>query len=320
MDEHFTITIHSKDGVQHFNVHNILKKIVGYGVLLIGIIIFAGVGMALYFYTTTNDMQKEYVALKKENQTLQKHIQNTKQKIEKQNAILLQKQAEFKELSSALSEIETLIGISAESNTTIQQRVDATKLTSTHMTTLLQLIPSGRPIFYNGTTSLYGNRINPITHQKEFHKGIDYRAKTGTPIYATADGVVEWAGYHKKSGYGNLVIIRHAYGFKSYYGHMQRVKVQFGDFVKKGDIIGLSGNTGMSSGPHLHYELKFLYRDVNPIYFTLWSIDNFQDIFQKISLVPWNRLFEVTKDIVIKNPTHTIPLSYEAYKEQQKKK
>lgn len=100
-------------------------------------------------------------------------------------------------------------------------------------------------------TSDFGYRRSPFGYRKEFHDGLDIAAPYGTPIRAAADGVVVFVGY--KSGYGNMVTISHGYGFETSYGHTSRVLVKKGQKVKKGQVIAQVGNTGRSTGPHVHY-------------------------------------------------------------------
>lgn len=112
--------------------------------------------------------------------------------------------------------------------------------------------------------SSYGMRIHPITKVRTMHEGMDFSARTGTPIYATGDGRVTFAG-RDNSGYGMYVIIDHGYGYKTLYGHMSKILIRRGRKVERGEIIGHVGNTGRSSGPHLHYEVIVRGRKVNPI-------------------------------------------------------
>lgn len=111
-------------------------------------------------------------------------------------------------------------------------------------------------------TSPYGHRISPFTKARDFHAGIDLAAATGTPIYAPADGFVSWAGLYplkKNVGwwrYGNLVVITHGERFLTFYGHCEDIHVKYGDEVKQGDLIATVGNTGWSTNPHLHYEVR----------------------------------------------------------------
>ncbi|MFN3818400.1 M23 family metallopeptidase [Blastomonas sp.] len=118
-----------------------------------------------------------------------------------------------------------------------------------------------RPV--NGAvTSGYGYRRHPILGFRRMHSGIDFRARSGTPIYATADGVVNYSG--RKGGYGNFVRIAHGGNIASGYGHMSRIAVSNGTRVRRGQVIGYVGSTGLSTGPHLHYELYRGGRAVDP--------------------------------------------------------
>lgn len=111
-------------------------------------------------------------------------------------------------------------------------------------------------------TSRFGWRIHPITRKRKFHAGIDFGAPTGTPIYAYQAGLVEFAGW--KSGYGKAVIINHGAGFSTLYGHASKLSVRKGERVAPGHIIGSIGSTGMSTGPHLHFEVRVNNKPVNP--------------------------------------------------------
>ncbi len=112
----------------------------------------------------------------------------------------------------------------------------------------------------------YGWRTDPIYKTKKFHRGMDFTAPTGTPIYATADGKVVIA-QHSHSGYGNQIDIEHGYGYMTRYGHCSKLVVNVGDEIKRGQLIGYVGSTGKSTGPHLHYEVHKDGTDLNPIDF-----------------------------------------------------
>ena len=136
-------------------------------------------------------------------------------------------------------------------------------------------IPAIQPISNKDlkrTASGYGVRIDPIYRTPRFHSGMDFSAKVGTEIYATGDGVVTFAAW--KQGYGNCLVINHGYGYETLYGHMSKFKARVGQKVKRGEVIGEVGNTGKSTGPHLHYEVivrgkhdnpsKYYYMDLTP--------------------------------------------------------
>lgn len=114
--------------------------------------------------------------------------------------------------------------------------------------------------------SYFGMRIDPIYKVNKFHKGIDFSAPKGTPIFATGDGIVIKTRKSKR-GYGNTTEIDHGYGYHTFYAHQSEILVKKGQKVSRGQIIGKVGNTGKSTAPHLHYEVKKNGRVVNPIYY-----------------------------------------------------
>jgi len=112
----------------------------------------------------------------------------------------------------------------------------------------------------------FGYRIDPVYKTVKLHPGLDFAAPAGTPIYATADGTVEFAG-NRGDGYGNNVIVNHGYGYKTLFGHMFKIKARGGQRVKRGEVIGWVGSTGKSTGPHCHYEVIKNGNKIDPIYF-----------------------------------------------------
>lgn len=133
---------------------------------------------------------------------------------------------------------------------------------------LLKAIPAIQPVQNKDLTRLasgYGMRMHPILKYRKMHHGMDFTADRGTPIYATGDGKVIKAS--RGTGYGNMVIIDHGFGYKTKYAHMSKYNTRKGRYVKRGDIIGYVGNTGLSSGPHLHYEVHKNDKPINPINF-----------------------------------------------------
>jgi murein DD-endopeptidase MepM/ murein hydrolase activator NlpD len=134
---------------------------------------------------------------------------------------------------------------------------------------LLASTPAIQPISnkdLNRLSSGFSYRIDPIYKTVKFHTGLDFSAPQGTPIYATAQGVVRIAG-NLGNGYGNHVVINHGYQYSTLYGHMYRIKVRSGQSVKRGEVIGYVGNSGKSTGSHLHYEVMKGKKHLDPIYF-----------------------------------------------------
>ncbi len=134
---------------------------------------------------------------------------------------------------------------------------------------MLASIPAIQPVANKDLKRIasgFGYRIDPVYKTVKFHAGLDFSAPSGTPIYSTGDGVVEEASL-SDVGYGNHVLIRHGYGYKTLYGHMLRTKVKAGQTVKRGDVLGWVGSTGKSTGPHCHYEVMKNGEKVDPVYF-----------------------------------------------------
>ncbi|WP_258558384.1 M23 family metallopeptidase [Sphingomonas sp. CGMCC 1.13658] len=124
-------------------------------------------------------------------------------------------------------------------------------------------VPSLKPVANLNFSSFYGVRSDPFRGTAAMHAGVDIPGPTGTPIYATADGIVERAGW--TGGYGNLVELEHGRGLETRYGHLSKIMVQPGQRVKRGEVIALMGSTGRSTGSHLHYEVRMDGRAVNPV-------------------------------------------------------
>ncbi len=139
---------------------------------------------------------------------------------------------------------------------------------------LLKSIPAIQPVKNEELKQMasgFGYRSDPFTKIRKFHKGMDFSAKSGTPIYATGDGIVKKADA-KVSGFGNHIEINHGYGYLTLYAHLSKYKVKAGQKVKRGDIIGYVGSTGRSEAPHLHYEVHKNGEVVNPLNFYYGSI------------------------------------------------
>lgn len=147
---------------------------------------------------------------------------------------------------------------------------DQIKDIALNMRDQLDHTPAVLPIHVNDYTvsSGFGTRIDPVLDVPKFHAGLDMPAAIGTKVYATADGTVSFAG--QKEGYGNCVDINHGYNYDTRYAHLSKILVPNGKSVKRGELIGLVGSTGKSTGPHLHYEVHFKNEPQNPVgYFFL---------------------------------------------------
>ncbi|WP_245578303.1 M23 family metallopeptidase [Marinobacterium litorale] len=194
-------------------------------------------------------------------------------------------------MGTELENLESMLGVlDAEPAATAQERAEVAKAAAKQRLFMLYGVPNGVPIQSERINDRFGMRNHPTLKKRTMHNGIDFKAAKGTPVYATADGVVEFAGYNKGSGYGYMVRLTHNLGFKTYYAHLDSVKVKPKAFVHKGQLIGLSGNSGRSTGPHLHYEVRHLYTPLDPEPFMKWGLNNFESIFSAVEEVQWESL------------------------------
>ena len=130
-------------------------------------------------------------------------------------------------------------------------------------------IPAVQPIAikdFGRISDYFGRRRDPFTGKPRMHHGMDFTGPVGTEIYATGDGKVVKAEF-SHFGYGKEVVIDHGFGYKTIYAHLRKIEVETGDEVSRGDVIGTLGNTGRSTGPHLHYEIRSNHRPVNPMHY-----------------------------------------------------
>ena len=146
------------------------------------------------------------------------------------------------------------VSAAAEQNAKIMPLMSVMRILTAREDAYIHM-PIGIAIHSNQITSLYGSRADPFGMQASFHAGIDFAAGTGTPIYATADGVVLSGSDEADSSLGKNVKLLHKFGFITVYAHMDSVNVKKDQKVKRGDLIGAVGTTGRSTGPHLHYEI-----------------------------------------------------------------
>jgi murein DD-endopeptidase MepM/ murein hydrolase activator NlpD len=152
--------------------------------------------------------------------------------------------------------------------------------------TFLAHLPAIQPVSnkeLNRIASGFGLRIDPVYKTTKMHKGLDFTAPQGTPIYATADGSVSLADF-SATGFGNHVIINHGYGYETLYGHMVKLNCTVGKAVKRGELIGWVGTTGKSTGPHCHYEVHKNGEAVDPVYYFYndLSIEQFERLVKMV--------------------------------------
>lgn len=296
MRDKLTVIISDVNGSKHYTVSQIIKKIILYVVLVIVLLFVAGGLYIKFLLNEVEDINKRKVVYEQQSKELLKQNKKLFLKVQNLSKDIKQKKEELENINDKIADLEDTMGIRSDENETLDNRIDSLKVTSMQRKLFFSDIPNGSPVPYLGITAKFGWRIHPILKRKEYHPGLDMRAKMGEKVRAPADGLVEFAGFHKRSGYGNLIILDHNFGFKTLYGHLKKVLVKNNQFVKKGQVIGLVGNTGLSTGHHLHYGIMYLQKFLNPYYFVKWNNKNFEYIFKKERRVKWQSLIKAIQN------------------------
>lgn len=287
MKNKFTVTISDVHGSRHFLLHQIIKKFLLYFTLFVALVILVGSFVILFLMHEVSSLEGKKESAIQERNVLLAQNESLQEEIS-------EKSKEYEAIRDKISNVEELIGLRVNDEDNLDTRLEEIDLAALQQKTFFDNIPSGDVMAYSEFSSRFGWRENPILKRKEFHAGTDLRAPIGTPVLAPADGVVKFVQYNQNSGYGNVVSLSHNYGFESYYAHLlNKPIVKEGQFVKKGDVIAYSGNSGMSTGPHLHYEIKFIGRLLDPESFLRWKGVNFNEIFQKEKRVTWESLIKL---------------------------
>lgn len=297
MKNRYYVTITDLKGMKCYSFDKIIKKYI----LVVGISLLFSISALITVVLVLNHKVKLYSYYRIQNEELVEKIEQNKKEylkqIEKTKEELSSKELELENITAKIDEIEKIMGedMSYEEALTETEKLDLAKMGILERKFLLQTIPNGRPLDpFRGYSSLYGTREHPILEKKVYHNGLDFKGTKGTKILTPADGIVEFAGYNS-GGFGNLVVVTHGYGFKTYYAHMSKIDVKVGQVVRKGQKLGEVGSTGRSTGPHLHYEIHYLGKRVNPMSFTEWNIDNYNSLFEKEKGVKWQSLVEMIK-------------------------
>ncbi|MFA0570411.1 M23 family metallopeptidase [Vibrio gallaecicus] len=308
MSQKVSITIPSGQGEQTFYFGRKSLLLIASALLSVPVLI----GGSVYLYSenqnqqiTTSEKQAEFESAlsqlhieKGEVESLYQEQVDTNHSLSQE---LTEKEGKIQLLGKRVFDVESVLGLADEDlladDSTLEDRIDAAAIDSAVRATMFRLIPNDSPMAYQRISSSYGRRTNPITGKRHTHTGIDLTCKRGEEILAPADGVVETVRPSKK-GFGNFLTMRHSFGFMSSYAHLQKFNVRSGQFVSKGDVIAKCGNSGNSTGPHLHYEVRFLGRSLNPQYLMDWTPENFNYVFEKETKVKWGPLVQLIDNVV----------------------
>jgi len=277
--DRLVVTISDINSSKSYNLNKIIKKIILWALLSIIFVVALSIFTISKLVTSVDNLTTERDRLEQQSNYYNDEIKAKVEKIEK--------------LGEKLETIEEMIGISSDDTTDLIQRATLATITTAQKSYMLQTIPNNCPMKECKVTSKFGWRIHPVTGENDFHKGVDYRAARRTPVKATADGVVRYVQDKNEGNYGRVIIIMHNFGFETVYAHLRYTDVKVGDVVKKGQQIGRSGNSGRSSGPHLHYEVRYASKILDPKDFIGWDMKNYDKIFEKQRRVKWESLVKM---------------------------
>ncbi len=316
MRDRFSVTITDIYGARHFYLHRAFKTGLKFTLILLFFLIACNAGLIWFLHHRAIVMESRRIQTENRlTQVLSSRQVANRDFARKQLALeekLDDRNRQVKFLDQTLQGWEDMIGITPGVGAVVEDRVKMVQQTFSEKQIMLTNLPNGRPVkIFKGVSSGYGRRKHPFTGKKEFHRGIDYPGSKGDAVVATADSVVVFAGYSKESGFGNLVILSHTFGFKSLYGHLNRIDVKAGQSVGKGELIGGIGSTGTSSGFHLHYEVSFVRKQLNPRFFVEWNLKTYNQLFDNVKGVPWvslgqkvsHQVSRVEKQLLLKGVT-----------------
>lgn len=318
MRNYLTITITDVHGSRQFTLTHFVKRFILWFLAVLSVVVLIGGGVLWQMLAERSELEMQIEDLYQQKSQLEENFQ---QAMDKQNELFtelsqdkmaLENEVQAKDgqlhfLQGALGKLEEHIGLD-ESKQNIKR---LSELSPLDLQLLMTKIPSGAPTTFKVISDGFGWRTHPISKKRSFHEGLDYSCDIGTPVQTTADGIVEKADWDN-SGYGIQVIINHGYGFKTVYAHLSKALVSRGQVVGRGDDIGLSGNTGGSSGPHVHYEVIFLGNKLNPRPFSDWGLRKMDSVFKQVKEVPWESFADLViqeKQFVLKQSLPTDAIS-----------
>lgn len=303
VQDKLVVTIVDESGSRQFRLPKNTKKI------LIFVCGFFAIALLCCFFLMKFLMEKiDDIAMKKNIA-----ISEYKYIYQKNNFLkdqIKQKGEELAIVGQKIDDLENIVNVKKTTDGSLKyDKIDLQDLSSSQKNLILSLIPNGEPLTSYISKNLTYQRSSSIKKPKGATTGYDFVAPEGTPVYATADGVIDLTKSHSSNGYGNLIKISHSFGFSSMYAHLQKSLVKKGDFVQKGQIIGYSGHTGNSNGDTLYYEVRFLGKVLDPTIYTAWNANNFGEVFDHDSSIDWKSLVWTIEDMA---QLQTYKLSYQS--------
>lgn len=298
MRHHYQITVTDCHRARHYTLTQLTRRaalaaggVIGAVFLGCLLVIYALSGRVEKLDGNLADLDERNTAIQQENERLIARQAQLKGRVEARASELIA-------LSDDLEQLESIIGIDPPASLPVAERMSVASHTAFEKRLMLASIPSGYPLAQATITSSFGMREHPVAEGTRLHGGVDLRASMGTEVKATADGVVEYAGKNAGSGMGNMIKIVHNYGFSTVFAHLSEIDVEIGQYVSQGKPIGRSGNSGLSEAPHLHYEVRYLERRLDPGSFMDWSFEHYQTVFEQEERVQWQSLARTVRSKV----------------------
>lgn len=300
------LMITDQERTRSVNIHSIFRQVGLYVLIFLAVCIVYGI-------VSVRAFKDEIASMSALNEKILAQYQKTQEKNAYLNSQIEQRSEEIGLVGDRVEDLESIIGVKDAQDTIredLRERIDVASLTGAQKVFVMKFVPNGYPLdYYKRISADFGYRIHPLYFTKHLHTGIDFATDVGTPVYATADGVVEFAQMGYNGGFGNLVKLDHSFGFRTYYAHLNKIVVTHGSFVKKGQLIAYSGNSGASTGPHLHYEVRFLGNVLDPKNFIEWTMSDFSSIFENERNVSWQSLLTTINSLMDQVPQEEQPLS-----------
>ena len=298
--------ITDQERTRYVNIHSIFRQVGLYVLIFLAVCIVYGI-------VSVRAFKDEIASMSALNEKILAQYQKTQEKNAYLNSQIEQRSEEIGLVGDRVEDLESIIGVKDAQDAIredLRERIDVASLTGAQKVFVMKFVPNGYPLdYYKRISADFGYRIHPLYFTKHLHTGIDFATDVGTPVYATADGVVEFAQMGYNGGFGNLVKLDHSFGFRTYYAHLNKIVVTHGSFVKKGQLIAYSGNSGASTGPHLHYEVRFLGNVLDPKNFIEWTMSDFSSIFENERNVSWQSLLTTINSLMDQVPQEEQPLS-----------
>ncbi len=297
LDRRLIVMVTDSKGSRYINVHILFRQIGLYALLsVVGSLLFLGISLLV--------LNKEIKNIDQQHALITKEFEKKKETNEKLSLQMDEFLDDLQLSGERINDLEEVVGVNKpeeKEEGDLSSRLDVAGITGLQKSFIMRLIPNDYPLeSYRRVSANFSKRIHPILHVLHNHTGLDLSTAINTPVYASASGVVGLANKGWNGGYGNLIKIFHPFGFKTYYAHLNKIAVKTGEFVKKGQLIGYSGNTGMSTGPHLHYEVRFLNQPINPMSFTKWNMKDFEEVFNKERSIRWQSLITIINRLMQK--------------------